>query len=136
MELDYGVLSCILFPGCSEENTTMEAADLLCTWGPSGPLPEQIPLAVFCPGKNEDKGFFEGWMDFQLHFAVFISKYVPSVLQNADRKEKGKCKRFAIRMIVHSDLFSKTFGCTSVFPDFRSNCPPDLSVALHAFWIG
>lgn len=40
MELDYRVVSCILFPGCSEENTTMEAADLLCTWGPSGPLPE------------------------------------------------------------------------------------------------
>lgn len=33
-----------------------------------------------CLEKNKDKGFFEGCMDFKLHFAVFISNYAPSVL--------------------------------------------------------
>lgn len=44
MELDCGIVSCILFPGYSEENTTMEAADLLRAQVPSGSLPEWISL--------------------------------------------------------------------------------------------
>lgn len=46
VELDYGIVSCILFPTCSEENTTMKAADLLCTQVPSGSVPVWIPLGV------------------------------------------------------------------------------------------
>lgn len=87
MELGYGIVGCILFPGYSEENTTMEAADLLCTWVSSGFLPENISISSrmdisgsSCPVKNKDKGFFEEQMDFCLHFAEFITKCVPSVL--------------------------------------------------------
>lgn len=46
MELNYGIVSCILFPACSEENTTMKAADLLCTQVPYGSLPAWISLGI------------------------------------------------------------------------------------------
>lgn len=129
MELDYGIVSCILFPGCSEENTGVEAADLFCTWVLSGSLPEWVSLGVSAQRKIKIRVSLRSrWI-----FAFILQNSLVSTSLVCYRMLSGKQNCSAIRMIVHSDLLSKTFGCTSVFLDSRRSCPPDLSVSSYAF---
>lgn len=121
------LLSCILFPGYSGENTTMEAAPLLCMWGPSGPLPEQVPLAASAQRKIKTRDSLRDVWIF--NFILQCSLVTMSLVCCRMLSGKGKCKCSAIRMIVHSDPFYQDIWLYLCF----SRLQKQLSARLKCF---